>query len=126
MTLAMGDIINKISSQIFHLPSPPLHKCSYTRTNIFKMGYTNGYIKMTIFRVFSCLCLLYACLLPIAATYKSHTGLKKTFPQVVGPKQASSNVGAHFPQIGLTIQCLENIKSPSNIVVMSTNMSKWR
>ena len=66
------------------------------------------------------------CLLPIAATYKSHTGLKKTFPQVVGPKQASSNVGAHFPQIGLTIQCLENIKSLSNMVVMSTNMSKWR
>ena len=48
MTLAMGDIINKISSQIFHLPSPPLHKCSYTRTNIFKMGYMDGYIKMRI------------------------------------------------------------------------------
>ena len=70
MTLAMGDIINKISSQIFHLPSPPLHKCSYTRTNIFKLGYIDGYIK----RVYTCVSCVHQCnvwLLPIAANFKA-------------------------------------------------------
>ena len=38
----------------------------------------------------------------------------------------SNSVGAHFRQSGLTNQCLEDIRSPSNIVVMCTNMSKWR
>ena len=66
MTLAMGDTINKISTQIFHLPSPPLQKCSYyTRTNIFKLGYVDGYIKMTIIRVYSCVSSMHQCM-PIA------------------------------------------------------------
>ena len=86
MTLAMGDIINKISSQIFHLPSPPLHKCSYTRTNIFKLGYMDGYIK----RVYTCVSCVHQCnvwLLPIAANFKAIQAWRKLFHRLLDLKK---------------------------------------